>query len=437
MLFKSTRSLKDEISFRNAIFQGLAPDGGLYLPVEKLNLTTLFKSFSSETSFLEIAGKMIELLFNDTISGEKAEKIARQTFSFSPKIYHCNNDHSILELFHGPTCAFKDYGACFLASMMEEFLKSKSEKILILTATSGDTGSAVARAFKGKKNIEVVILYPSKRISPLQEKQLTTVGGNVTALEVKGSFDDCQKMVKEAFLDKKLTERLNLTSANSINIGRLIPQSFYYIYAYSKLKEKNENIYFCVPSGNFGNLTAGILAYQWGLQVKGFIAATNANDIIPEYLRTSIFSPKTSLKTLSNAMDVGDPSNFERLLKIFNNDVDDIRSILTGISISDDETLETIREFYSENHLFIDPHTAVGFLAAKRFVKQNNIKDSHIITLSTAHPGKFSEIVKEATGEAPGIPPALSETLDLEKKSILINNGFKDLLEYLMDTFKR
>jgi threonine synthase len=305
---------------------------------------------------------------------------------------------------------------------------------VVLVATSGDTGSAVARAFYRKENIQVVILYPSGRVSPLQEKQLTVLGENITALEVKGSFDDCQRMVKEAFMDPELRERLPLTSANSINLGRLIPQAFYYIYAYLHLRPTlGMDWWFCVPSGNFGNLTAGVYAWHWGMPVKGFIAATNTNDVVPEYLGSGVYSPRTSHQTLSNAMDVGNPSNFERLLSVFGSDWRAMRKIIRGQVVTDQETLRIMGEVEREHGIFLCPHTAVGYLASRRFLEQNRRGETQVILLATAHPAKFQETVKRATGREPALPEGLREALDLPKRSVPVENTLDAFRSVLLD----
>lgn len=433
MRFKSTRDSGSHqgILYRDAIFQGLAPDGGLYLPTGKADLSAVFASLSRDVSFLEAATKVTAALLGEEMDDASAERVCRKAFSFEPELKPLKDNLYILELFHGPSCAFKDFGASFLAASMEEVLRKEHKKAVILTATSGDTGSAVARAFYGKDNLDVVILYPSGRVSPLQEKQLTTVGGNVRALEVRGSFDDCQRMVKEAFLDRDLNEALTLTSANSINLGRLIPQSFYYIWAWARLREEHADLRFCVPSGNFGNLSAGLLARFWGLPVPGFLAATNANDVVPAYLKTGEFQPRPSLQTLSNAMDVGNPSNFERMLSLFDGDLEAMRGVIAEAVVSDDETLQTIRKVKEEEGYLLDPHTAVAYLASRRYQEQSG-GPVPMAALSTAHPGKFVEVVQEALGQAPPLPPQLRALLPLEKRSTLIGNSLEDLRRALI-----
>ena len=451
MKFYSTRNKNHLIDFKEAIFQGLSPEGGLYNPAEMPDLSGLFNSMNEKTSFIDSSSMLACEILKDDLSADRINNICKKAFPFKPEITDAGDNIFILELYHGPSCAFKDFGAFFLAAAMEELLAGDERKAIILTATSGDTGSAVAQAFHNKKNIDVVILYPSGRVSNLQEKQLTTLGGNVTALEVKGSFDDCQKMAKEAFLNKELSS-LPLTSANSINLGRLIPQAFYYVYAINQLKKKYENIVFSVPSGNFGNLTAGVLAAKWGLPVEKFIAATNANKVVPEYLESGIYSPRQSVQTYSNAMDVGAPSNYERLKDIFNDDYKKMGEMLAGEWVTDDETFNTIKSYYDKKGKFIDPHTAVGYVASQRYIKKLKLaaggcacccaKDdgaspanTALVALSTAHPGKFLEVVEQATGVKQTLPPQLEKILKLKKESVLIGNTTEALKNYLLERF--
>ncbi len=420
MKLASTRSPETIVTFREAIFQGLAPDGGLYQPVTYPDLSDVFDRLDNSSTFLDTAIAVTSELLSDELSSKKIETLCKKAFPFSPEIKRAENHISILELYHGPSCAFKDFGASFLAASMELFLADESRRAVILTATSGDTGSAVAQAFKGRNLIDVVILYPSGRVSPLQEKQLTTVGGNVHALEVRGSFDDCQAMVKKAFVDGALNEALPLTSANSINIGRLMPQAFYYIFGRTRF-EKSDRVRMCVPSGNFGNLTAGVLAWKWGMRTDGFIAATNVNDVVPEYLDTSVYTPRPSVHTYSNAMDVGDPSNFERLLSIFDNDWEAMRRVITGASVTDAQTAEVIGKVWRRNGILLDPHTAVGYCAAERYLAESPDKPEMLV-MATAHPAKFSEIVEKSIGSAPELPDRLAAYLEKEKVSTMIGN---------------
>jgi threonine synthase len=437
MTFISTRGGCEPVSFREAVFKGLAPDGGLFVPDETPDLVAAFDRFGPETPFLEIASRMAGRLLAPEVSEETADSICRRAFDFSPILREVSDRHAILELFHGPSCAFKDFGASFLASFMEEYLRESDDSAVILTATSGDTGSAVARAFYGKRNLDVVVLYPSGRVSPLQEKQLTTLGGNIHALEVKGAFDDCQRLVKQAFVDGNLTGKVRLTSANSINLGRLFPQSFYYVWAWAQargdLTGDGSRLTFCVPSGNFGNLTAGVYAWNWGLPLSGFLAATNANDVVPEYLQTGVFSPRDSVHTYSNAMDVGNPSNFERLLSIFEERGEEMKTLVRGDMVTDARTLEVIASYRQDAGAFLDPHTAVGYEVAERFLRGD--PESTVITLSTAHPGKFLEVVEEATGTRPPLPARLAEVLNLPKQVVEIDRTPAALAEFLLERF--
>ena len=439
MKFISTRAGsaigKTPVTFRQAVFSGLPADGGLYVPAEQPDLRTRIAGFSRQTSFTELATAVIGQLIGDELSPEAVRRVCKRAFTFEPALQPLEEKLALLELFHGPTCAFKDFGAAFLASVMEEFLLQESRRAVILVATSGDTGSAVARAFQGKANIEVVILYPSGRVSALQEQQLTTVGGNVTALEIQGSFDDCQRIVKQAFVDASLRGRLSLSSANSINLGRLLPQALYYLYGRLRwVPESKEKRMICVPSGNFGNLTAGVYAWQWGMAVDGFIAATNVNDVVPEYLNTGEFRPRRSMKTISNAMDVGYPSNFERLVVVFQGSEKKMRKWIKGVVITDQETRDTMRQVYEDRRMLIDPHTAVGVLASRRY-REDSRFSGQILSLATAHPGKFVDIVEQATGAAPDLPATLKEALGKKKKAIPLQPTLDLLREFLLNRY--
>lgn len=419
------------VSFRDALFAGLAPDGTLFRPVETPDLSRLFASFGPRTSFVDAAAQTLAALLAPQLSAAEARGLADRAFPFSPVLRPLDGRILLLELFHGPTCAFKDFGARFLAASMEHFLSKENRRITILVATSGDTGSAVAHAFHGMDGIRVVILYPAGRVSLLQEKQLTTLGGNVHALEVEGSFDDCQRMAKEAFRDASLRDRLSLTSANSINIGRLLPQSLYYIWAAARRGAEGTPPSFCVPSGNFGNLTAGVYAWAWGLPVRTFLAATNDNDVVPACLKDGVFRPRPSVATLSNAMDVGNPSNFERLLALFGGDYARMGALLSGDAVSDAETLEEMRSTHEATGIVVDPHTAVGIRAARRFLAKHPERSDAFVVLSTAHPAKFTQTVERAVGKAPGLPEALRRALDLPKRSVRIPPRMAALAEFL------
>lgn len=436
MTFHSTRSLGQEVSFKEAIFQGLAPDGGLYQPTQELNLRGGLSAFGPQTSFVEVAQFLARAIVGDDFGQEQLRSMVEKAFPFSPKLIQLDDEEFILELFHGPSCAFKDYGASFLATIMEAYLDKERERAIILTATSGDTGSAVAQAFFGKENIDVVILYPSGRVSPSQEKQLTTLGGNIHALEVEGSFDDCQRMVKEAFLDGELKKRFSLTSANSINLGRLLPQSFYYAYGFAQLQAYNpDEYYYVVPSGNFGNLTAGIFAWRWGMPVSGFVAATNANDVVPEYLMRGSYSPRSSVHTLANAMDVGNPSNFERLLHMFNNEWRSMRGLIHGEVALDEEIARHMQHLDRKFDYEACPHTAAGLFGAKNFREQELDKGTATVTLATAHPGKFTEVFEEAVGRQPHVPERLAQFMKREKVATLVEPKLEALSAFLNQQF--
>ena len=440
MRFASRLHPREVVSFRKALFTGLAGDGGLYHPVGAPDLAPLVPSLERLESFQEVATEACAVLLAPDLPSGQARSLARRSLTFPPILRRLDERILLLELFHGPTCAFKDFGAQFLAAAMEALLEGERRRIQILVATSGDTGSAVAHAFHGRVAIDVVILYPSGRVSALQEKQLTTLGGNVHALEVRGSFDDCQRLVKEAFQDPALRERLALTSANSINIGRLLPQCLYHVYAATRRRELGDAPpSLCVPSGNFGNLTAGVYAWKWGLPVRRFIAATNVNDVVPLYLRSGRFDPRPSAQTLSNAMDVGNPSNFERLTEIFQGSWEAMASRIEGRSITDGRTLDTMREIHARHGVLVDPHTAVGCAAAWDHLGESAPRGGsapeQVIVLSTAHPAKFSEIVAQATGVTPEMPERLARCLALPKKSHPMGTTLKELSEFLLDSF--
>ena len=437
MRFASRSDPGRAVSFREALFSGLAPDGGLYHPAERPDLAALFASFDDGTGFPELASAVTAALLAPEIDTRTAGRIVSRAFSFVPLLRRLDENLLLLELFHGPTCAFKDFGAQFLAACMEDFLQGENRRIQILVATSGDTGSAVAYEFHGRANIDVVILYPSGRVSELQEKQLTTLGGNVHALEVRGNFDDCQRLAKEAFRDPRLCGALRLTSANSINIGRLLPQCLYYVFAATRRAALGGSApTICVPSGNFGNLTAGVYAWAWGLAVRGFLAATNVNDVVPVYLASGAFVPRPSLQTLSNAMDVGSPSNFERLDRLFGGDWKAMGAVIRGAAVTDAQTLETMRAIHTAHGVFVDPHTAVGCAAAKDLLRlDGTFAGEQIVVLSTAHPAKFMDVVKEATGCEPEMPERLARCLALPKQALEIGPTLPELSRYLLESF--
>ena len=378
---------------RQAVLQSLPADNGLYMPETIPTLSDAFISNLEQYSFQDIAYEIARNYLQDEVDSDTLRTIVDDAINFSAPLITIDEKISILELFHGPTLAFKDFGARFMARVMNYFWDSENGKLQILVATSGDTGGAVASGFYGLENIEVTILYPKGKVSKLQEAQLTTWGKNIRAIEINGDFDACQKMVKEAFLDQELNEALNLSSANSINIARLIPQSFYYFEAISQL-QKGSKVTFCVPSGNFGNLTAGLFARKMGLPIEHMIAATNINDVVPEYLQSGIFTPGRAKATLSNAMDIGNPSNFSRILDLFGSTWNQIKKNISGYSMTDEQTIQEIISTHANLGYVLDPHTAVGVLAARKFKKENP-QASDVVVLSTAHPIKFQSELED------------------------------------------
>ena len=412
------------------MFHGLAPDGGLYMPETIPHLGTDF--FKSDLSYPELAVGMIHPFTKDDLTHAQLTDICELAFDFPLRIKELNETDSVLELFHGPTFAFKDFAARFMARTMSHFLENENNEITILVATSGDTGSAVANGFFNVEGINVIILYPSPRVSAIQEKQLTTLGGNITALEIDGSFDDCQRMVKAAFQDIDLRSRLSLSSANSINMARLLPQSVYYSWAW-KLCGKNKPIIFSVPSGNFGNLTGGLLANRMGVPVEKFIAATNANDTFPHFLSSGTIQQQDAVQTISNAMDVGVPSNLDRIQNLFHDDVNQVKVDISSWSFSDKDTKESIREIQNEFNYLLDPHTAVGVLGLNTYREKTKSKTKGVV-LSTAHPGKFADVIKPIIGNKTSLPESLQIAMKKEKNSIKMPKQFSDLKEYLLAT---
>lgn len=430
MKYYSTNKQSSLVSFKEATIKGQAPDKGLYFPeiinhLDKEIIRNIDK-YSNE----EIAYKVISPYVGSEIPEEKLQQIVRETVNFPIPLVMVTDSISSLELFHGPTLAFKDIGARFMSRCLGYFVRGDSRKVTVLVATSGDTGGAVANGFYGVEGVDVVILYPSGKVSAVQEKQLTALGKNIHALEVLGTFDDCQQMVKQAFADKELTEKKFLTSANSINVARWLPQQFYYFFAYKQWADKSDPPVISVPSGNFGNICAGILAMQSGLPVKHFIAACNANDILSDYLQTQELKPKQAVATLSNAMDVGNPSNFVRILEIFNHQFPELKNKLSSYSITDDETIATIKEVYDKHNYLLDPHGAVGYLALKRYLADHPGENG--IFLETAHPVKFPGAVEKITGKTIEAPDSVQAIMRSEKKSILIEAEYEALKDFLL-----
>lgn len=428
MKLYNNKNKSEIVSFKEALFKGAAGGGGLYVPVKIPLLSDEFWKGLNNTSFNDICFEISSQFLSDEIPSEDLRTIINNSINFDAPLISLTAKIKILELFHGPTLAFKDFGARFMAEVFEYFKKEENKETYILVATSGDTGSAVANAFFKKTGIKVILLYPSGKISNLQEKQFTTLGENITALEIEGTFDDCQSLVKKAFIDKEITDVKNLSSANSINIGRLLPQTFYYFRAIQQLKEISENLKITVPSGNLGNLTAGLIAKKMGLPVNEFISATNINSVFADFLSSGNLAPRKSVITLSNAMDVGNPNNYSRITEIFDNSFEKISNILTGYSIDDEKTLSTISKIYNKYDYILDPHGAVGFAAME---KDNNI--SMNIILETAHPAKFNETIKKAVGKNIELPHMIKEIIYKEKKSIRLKNNFEDFKSYLLN----
>ena len=377
-----------------------------------------------------IAFKVIEPYIGETIPSQELKKIVAETIHFDFPLVPVNKDIYSLELFHGPTLAFKDVGARFMSRCLGYFVRNNNKKITLLVATSGDTGGAVADGFYNVEGIEVVILYPSGKVSSVQELQLTTLGKNISALEVNGSFDNCQDLVKQAFGDPELNKQLFLTSANSINVARWLPQQFYYFFAYQQWADKNNPPVIAVPSGNFGNICAGLLANRSGLPVSHFIAACNANNIVTNYLQTGEYQSKQSVATLSNAMDVGNPSNFIRVLELFDKKINPLRKILSSYSITDEETKSVLKEVFQRDHYLLDPHGAVGYLALQRFLEKHPGQKG--IFLETAHPVKFYDVVEPLIQQEVPIPDSIKRLLNKEKKRIRIEPSYETLKEYLL-----
>lgn len=428
--FYSTQNRVLKVSLEEAVMSGLAEDGGLFMPERIPHLPDAFFKKISSLSFPEISFEVSRTLLDGAIPERDLKKIIEKSINFDAPLKELSSEIYSLELFHGPTLSFKDFGARFMAHLMGYFVQEKDQPLHILVATSGDTGSAIAQAFLNVPGIQVWILYPSGKVSWSQEKQLTTMGHNITALEVDGTFDDCQKLVKQAFSDSILRKKLTLTSANSINIARLIPQSFYYFYAYAQLKEKNSSLLFSVPCGNFGNLTAGLLAKKMGLPVAKFVAATNVNDSVPKYLNSGIFEPRPSKHTLSNAMDVGNPSNFARMLDLYEYQWKKMTQDISGESFTDAQTKSTIQEVFAKYHYLLDPHGAVAYLGLHSFLSKTTEKVKGIF-LETAHPAKFADDVERIIGQKITIPRRLQDVLVKEKHSIALRNKREDLFELL------
>lgn len=428
MQYYSLNNKEHLVSFQEAVTNGLASDKGLYFPKEIPKLEASFFNSIESLSHEEIAFEVIQPYIGNEIPEKELQKIISETLSFEFPLVQIENNVFSLELFHGPTMAFKDVGARFMSRCLGYFNKDKDTKNTVLVATSGDTGGAVASGFLGVKGVDVVILYPSKKVSDIQERQLTTLGQNITALEVDGVFDDCQDMVKKAFLDKDLKHK-NLTSANSINIARWLPQMFYFFFAYKELKKYNKPIITSCPSGNFGNICAGILAKKMGLPIHHFVATTNANDTVPRFLRNGVYQPKPSVATISNAMDVGNPSNFVRIQEMYAHDLKAFEKDFSSYSYSDEATKEIMQSIYSNSHYIAEPHGAVGYLGLQRALALQ--PESVGFFLETAHPIKFLDIVEPTLSVTLEIPKQIQTVLNKDKKSIPIKE-YAGLKEYLL-----
>lgn len=433
MRLYSTKNRQKFVSLSEAVFRGLPEDNGLYMPEFIPRLSDDFFKNLKNYSFQALAFEVARQLLRGGIPENDLQTIIENAVNFPAPIVSLNENTHILELFHGPSLAFKDFGACFMAQLMSYFNRQNERELVILVATSGDTGGAVAAGFYKTAGIKVVILYPSGKVSDLQEKQLTTLGENVTALEVQGTFDDCQTLVKQAFLDAELTEKIRLSSANSINISRLVPQSFYYFEAYKQLENTEKPVVFAIPSGNFGNLTAGLFAKKMGLPISKFIAATNANDVVPQYLSTGEFTPRPSVPTLSNAMDVGNPSNFARMMDLYGSTWNTAKQDIVGYAFNDEQTREAVREVDEKYGYTIDPHGAVGYLALKAY--QLRHAEVQGIILETAHPAKFLPDMEAILARKIEVPQRLADLADLKKESILRGTDFESFKSWLLENY--
>ncbi len=432
MKFYSTKNTSHLVDLRTAVLESLPPDNGLYMPCQLPDMKKAVLDSLVEMSFQDIAFELACPFLSPDFTSSEIRQIVDRSINFPAPLVKLDDRLSILELWHGPSLAFKDFGARFMAELMSRLVATDSRKLSILVATSGDTGGAVAAGFLGVEHIDVYILFPKSKVSPLQERQLTCLGKNICAIEVEGTFDDCQKLVKSAFLDRDLCRHFCLSSANSINIARLLPQSFYYFEAYKQLiisgLSSNCPVSYCVPSGNFGNLTAGVMATRMALPVRHFIAATNVNDVVPQYLQTGIFRPRPSIQTISNAMDVGDPSNFLRLLELYQNDWQLMSQQLIGMSFDDVSTENAIVDVFDKKKYLLDPHGAVGYLASKEYI--GLFEDTQVISFETAHPAKFLPVVEKLVGNVT-VPKALSTLSEAQQSKIPVSSdyaAFKELM---------
>lgn len=432
MNYYNLKDKQETVNFKTAAIKSQGSQKGLFFPEKIPQFNEEFIQNLHLYSNEEIAFRCMKDFIGDEIPSEILKKITTETISFEIPLKKISEHISILELFHGPTLAFKDVGARFMSRCLSYFLKDQDKKVTVLVATSGDTGGAVAHGFYNVPGINVVILYPKNRVSAVQEKQLTALGGNILALEVNGNFDDCQNLVKQAFSDESINSELFLTSANSINVARWLPQQIYYLLALKQWKQyENQDPVIGVPSGNFGNICAGLLAYFRGLPAGHFIAACNKNDVVPDYLKSHQYHPKKAVATLSNAMDVGDPSNFTRILELFGHQYEHLKNMISGYSVDDESTLQTIKEVYEKYEYTLDPHSAVAFAAMEQYLNENPGKKGFI--LGTAHPVKFPEAVEKAAHITIDIPEALNDLMKKDKKTVEINADFEELKRFLLD----
>ena len=432
MKYYSTNRQSPEVSLHEAVVKGLAADRGLYMPENIKHLPESFFNNIQDMSFQEIAFEVAKAFFGEDVEETALKNIVYDTLSFDCPVVKVEENIWSLELFHGPTLAFKDVGARFMARLLGYFIsKEKQQLVNVLVATSGDTGSAVANGFLGVDGIHVYVLYPKGKVSKIQESQFTTLGRNITAIEVDGVFDDCQALVKNAFMDKELNKHMKLTSANSINVARFLPQAFYYFNAYAEMKRQGlaDNLVICVPSGNFGNITAALFAQKMGLPIKRFIAANNANDVFFNYLKSGKYCPQPSIQTIANAMDVGDPSNFARILDLYNNSHATIAATISGATFSDEEIRHALKSCYDNNKYILDPHGACGYMALKAGLQEGETG----VFGETAHPAKFKETVENAIGNTIEIPARLAAFMKGEKKTVSLSKNFDDFKNFLMN----
>lgn len=432
MKYYSTNNKSTQATLQEAVVKGLASDRGLYMPEVIKSLPDSFFEEMKDLSFQEVAYVVADAFFGEDVEAEDLKKIVYETLNFDVPLVHVNDNIYSLELFHGPTLAFKDVGARFMSRLLGYFIKKEGQKdVNVLVATSGDTGSAVANGFLGVDGIHVYVLYPKGKVSPIQECQFTTLGKNITALEIDGVFDDCQALVKSAFMDEELNKKMYLTSANSINVARFLPQAFYYFYAVAQLHKlgKKDNIVICVPSGNFGNITAGLFGKSMGMPVKRFIAANNRNDVFFQYLNSGVYTPKASVQTIANAMDVGDPSNFARVLDLYGHSHEAIKNDISGCTYTDEQISETLLDCYRKHGYLLDPHGAVGYRALSEYLESDEVG----VFLETAHPAKFKDTVDRILGEDISIPEKLQAFMKGTKQSINLPKDFASFKAFLMN----